>query len=530
MGSLPFTTSDLRTSASGVLSSPTLLCTPLMGTTVNQMLIEMRKAKEIGADLVEIRLDCLRNFNPLQDLEILIKQSPLPTLVTYRPVWEGGQYEGDEGKRQDALRLAMQFGAHYIDVELEVAHDFNNSIHGKKPDNFKVIVSSHNFHNTPSAEAIGNLVARIQATGADIAKIATTALDITDCARIFQITVHSQIPIIGIVMGERGLISRILSPKFGGYLSYGALEAGAISAPGQPTAKDLLDLYNFRLVRPDTKVYGIIGKPVGHSKSPLLFNAAFKSVGLNAVYLHFLVDDVEKFFKTYSAVDFASGCSCTIPHKEVALKCMDEIDPIAKKIGAINNIVRRPDGTLTAFNTDYIGAIDAIEDGLRELNGVSPGITPLAGKLFVVLGAGGAGKSLAYGAAQKGARVVVANRTFERAKELAEKVGGQAMTLAEVENFHPEEGMVLANTTSVGMKPKIDETPMAKHALKHYCLVFDAIYTPKDTRLLREARETGAVIVYGTEMLIRQGFEQYKNFTGLPAPEELFRTLMEKHA
>lgn len=108
-------------------------------------------------------------------------------------------------------------------------------------------------------------------------------------------------------MGERGLISRLLSPKFGGYLTYGALEAGAISAPGQPTARDLLDLYNFRLIRPDTKVYGIIGKPVGHSKSPLLFNAAFKSVGLNAVYVHFLVDDVEKFFNTYSSVDF-SGC------------------------------------------------------------------------------------------------------------------------------------------------------------------------------------------------------------------------------
>ncbi|XP_002512299.3 bifunctional 3-dehydroquinate dehydratase/shikimate dehydrogenase, chloroplastic [Ricinus communis] len=531
MGSLPFTMSDLQLSNSSVQSSPTLLCTPLMGTTVDQMLLEMRKATEISADVVEIRLDCLRNLNPRQDLEILIKQSPLPTLVTYRPIWEGGQYEGDETKRQDALRLAMQLGANYVDVELEVAHEFNNSIYGKKPDNFKVIVSSHNFHNTPSSEAIANLVARIQATGADIVKIATTALDITDCARIFQIMVHCQVPVIGIVMGERGLISRLLSPKFGGYLTYGALEAGAISAPGQPTAKDLLDLYNFRLIRPDTKVYGIIGKPVGHSKSPLLFNAAFKSVGLNAVYVHFLVDDVEKFFSTYSSVDFASGCSCTIPHKEVALKCMDEIDPIAKKIGAINNIIRRPDATLMAYNTDYIGAIDAIEDGLRELNGAVPaGTSPLAGKLFVVLGAGGAGKSLAYGAAQKGARVVVANRTFERAKELADKVNGQAMTLDEVQNFHPEEGMVLANTTSVGMKPNIDATPLAKHALKHYCVVFDAIYTPKDTRLLREAKESGAVIVYGTEMLIRQGFEQYKNFTGLPAPEELFRQLMEKHA
>ncbi|KAK4751251.1 hypothetical protein SAY87_004733 [Trapa incisa] len=531
MGSLSLAVSDIQTSTGGMRSSPTLLCTPLMGTTVDQMLIEMGKAKEVGADVVEIRLDCLRKFSPQQDLEILIKRSPLPTLVTCRPFWEGGQYDGDESKRQDALRLAMHLGASYVDIELEVAYEFINSIHGKKPENFRVIVSSHNFHNTPSSEAIGNLVARIQASGADIVKIATTALDITDCARIFQIMVHSQVPTIGIVMGERGLISRLLSPKFGAYLTYGALEAGAISAPGQPLAKDLLDLYNFRLIRPDTKVYGIIGKPVGHSKSPLLFNAAFKSVGLNAVYVHLLVDDVEKFFKTYSAVDFVAGCSCTIPHKEVALHCMDEIDPIAKKIGAINNIVRRPDGTLTAFNTDYIGAISAIEDGLRVLNSANPAVgSPLAGKLFVVLGAGGAGKSLAYGAAQKGARVVVANRTLERAKELADKVGGQALTLEEVADFHPEDGMVLANTTSVGMKPKIDLTPIPKQVLKHYCMVFDAIYTPKDTRLLREARESNAIIVYGTEMLIRQGFEQYKNFTGLKAPEELFRTLMEKHA
>ncbi|KAK4284941.1 hypothetical protein QN277_001705 [Acacia crassicarpa] len=531
MGSLSLETKKLQSRSGGFVSSPTLLCAPLVGATVDQMLVDMRRAKEIGSDIVEIRLDCLRSFNPASDLQTLIKRSPLPTLVTCRPIWEGGQYEGDEIKRQNALRLAMEFGADYIDVELQVAHDFISSIHGKKPGKFKVIVSSHNFHNTPSSETIGNLVASIQATGADIAKIVTTALDITDCARIFQITVHSHIPVIGIVMGERGLISRLLSPKFGGYLTYAALETGAISAPGQPTAKDLLELYNFRLIRPDTKVYGIIGKPVGHSKSPLLFNSAFKSVGLNAVYMHFLVDDVEKFFNTYSSPDFASGCSCTIPHKEAALKCMDEIDPIAKKIGAINNIVSRPDGTLIAFNTDYIGAITAIEDGLRELYGATPGgASPLAGKLFVVMGAGGAGKSLAYGAAQKGARVVVSNRTFERAVDLAAKVGGKAIPLSEVGEFHPEEGMVLANATSVGMKPKVDETPIPKHALKHYCLVFDAIYTPKDTRLLREAKETGAAIVYGTEMLIRQGFEQYQNFTGLPAPQELFRQLMQKHA
>ncbi|XVF42543.1 hypothetical protein PTKIN_Ptkin01aG0371900 [Pterospermum kingtungense] len=512
-------------------NSSTLLCTPITGTTVEQMLTEMQMAMGIGSDVVEIRLDCLTSFNPLQDLDILIKQSPLSTLVTYRPIGEGGKYQGDENKRQDALRLAMELGANYIDIELEVAHDFISSISGKKPDGCKVIVSSHNFSNTPSTETLGNLVARIQATGADIVKIVTTALDITDCARIFRITAHSQVPTIGVAMGERGLISQVLSPKFGGYMAYGALGTGSVSDPGQPTAKDLLDLYNFRLIRADTKVFGVIGKPIVQSKSPHLYNAAFKSVGYNAVYLHLLVDDLEKFFVTYSSPDF-SGYSCTLPHKEVALKLMDEIDPIAENIGATNNIVRRPDGRFIAFNTDYIGAVSAIEDGLRGLNGanVAPSVgSPLAGKLLVILGAGGAAKSLAYGAALKGARIVIANRTFERAKELAQKVGGQAMPLAEVENFHPEEGMVLANATAVGMKPNTDQTPIPKHPLKHYCLVFDAIYAPKQTRLLREAKDSGAVVVYGTEMLIGQGFLSYENFTGLPAPEELFRRVMENH-
>ncbi|KAH8507421.1 hypothetical protein H0E87_009818 [Populus deltoides] len=197
----------------------------------------MRNAKKIGADVV----DCLTNFNPHQGLEILILQSPLLTLVSCRPIWEGSQYEGDETKRREALRLAMQLRANYIDVELEIFHEFNDSMDGKKPDKFKVIVSSHNFHNTPTPDAIADLVARIQATGADMVKISTAALDIKDCGKHFSVygTFSSKAPIIGVVWGERGLISWLLSRKFGSYLTHGAHEAGAISAPGQSTAEDL---------------------------------------------------------------------------------------------------------------------------------------------------------------------------------------------------------------------------------------------------------------------------------------------------
>ncbi|KAL8026197.1 hypothetical protein ABFX02_14G012000 [Erythranthe guttata] len=366
-----------------------------------------------------------------------------------------------ENTRFNALQLCMKLGADHIDIELKAAHEFNKYLNGDKPEKCKVIVSSHNYDITPSSEELGNLVARIQAAGADIVKFATTTtVDITDIARVFQITVHCQVPIIAMVMGERGLMSRILCPKFGGYLTFGTLEAGKVSAPGQPTIEQLLNLYNFRLIDSDTKVFGIIGKPVSHSKSPKLYNRAFREDGFNGVFLHLLVDDLPKYI-------FLPGFfCCTIHHKEVALSRCDEVDPVAKLFGC---------------NTDYIGAISAIEDGLRE-NGASGPVSPLAGKLFVVIGAGGAGKALAYGAKEKGARVVIANRTYERAKELADIIGGQALSLADLESFHPESGMILANTTSIGIQPRIEETPVPKEALKHYELVFDAVYTPKITR------------------------------------------------
>ncbi|KAF2298581.1 hypothetical protein GH714_024198 [Hevea brasiliensis] len=486
LGSVPLTTTDLQI-VDGARRNSTLICAPVMAESVDQMLVQMKKAKELGADLVEIRVDFLKNFSPRQNLEVLVKQSPLPTLITYRPKWEGGEYDGDESKRQEALRLAMELGSDFIDVELKVAQGFFSSIQGKKPEKVKIIVSSHNYESTPSIEEIG------------------------------------------LVMGERGFISRILAAKYGGFLTFGSIEAGVVSAPGQPTIKDLLDLYNIRQIGADTKIHGVIGNPIGHSKSPHLYNAAFKSVGFNGIYLPLLVDSVANYISTYSSPDFV-GYSYTIPHKEAGLKCCDEVDPIAQAIGAISCMIRRPtDGKLMGYNVDYLGAIGAIEEALQGSNGTPASGSPLAGKLFVVMGAGGAGKALAYGGYEKGARVVVANRTYEKAKELASKVGGQAMTLGELKDFHPEEGMILANTTSVGMKPRIDDTPLPKEALKHYSLVFDAIYTPKLTRLLREAQESGATIVYGTEMFINQAFVQFERFTGLPAPKQLIRDVLARN-
>ncbi|XP_057736069.1 bifunctional 3-dehydroquinate dehydratase/shikimate dehydrogenase, chloroplastic-like isoform X2 [Arachis stenosperma] len=500
MANVPLVGKDLGTVAGGGgrgRKNSCLVCAVMMAKSVEEALIVMWKAKEAGADLVEVRLDLLKNFNPSHHLQLLINNRPLPTLITYRPIWEGGQYDGDESKRQSTLRLAIELGSDFVDVELKVAHEFYKSLGGKKHESVKIMVSSHNFENTPSIEELGNLAATIQSVGADIVKIATTALDITDSARVLQVLVHSQVPMIGIAMGEKGFMTRILSAKFGGFLTFASMEAGIESAAGQPCISDLLDLYNFRLIGPNTKVHGVIGNPISHSKSPHVYNPAF---------------------------------NYTIPHKEDGLRCCDEVDPIAKEIGAISCMIKRlQDGKLLGYNVDYLGAITAIEKGLTESIGRSKSSSPLSGRLFVVIGAGGAGKALAYGAKVKGARVVVANRTYAKAKELAKKVGGEAIILSDLEKFHPEEGMVLANTTSIGMKPNIDHTPLPKEALKHYCLVFDAIYTPKSTRLLQEAQEAGAAVVYGTEMFINQAFQQFENFTNLPAPKQIIRDVLAKN-
>ncbi|XP_066355614.1 bifunctional 3-dehydroquinate dehydratase/shikimate dehydrogenase, chloroplastic-like isoform X2 [Miscanthus floridulus] len=517
--------SAVTPAAAAVAGPRTMVCVPATARAPREMAEELAAAAALGADVAELRLDCLIGFAPRRDLPVILaKPRPLPALVTYRPKWEGGEYEGDDESRFEALLLAMELGAEYVDVELKVADKFMKLISGRKPDNCKLIVSSHNYESTPSSEELANLVAQIQATGADIVKIATTATEIVDVAKMFQILVHCQVPIIGLVMNDRGFISRVLCPKYGGLLTFGSLKKGKESAPAQPTAAELINLYNIRQIGPDTKVFGIIGKPVGHSKSPILHNEAFRSVGFNAVYVPFLVDDLAKFLNTYSSPDFA-GFSCTIPHKEAAVRCCDEVDPIARAIGAVNTIIRRPDGKLVGYNTDYVGAISAIEDGIRASEQTDPDTSPLAGRLFVVIGAGGAGKALAYGAKEKGARVVIANRTFARAQELANLIGGPALTLADLENYHPEEGMILANTTAIGMHPNVNETPLSKQALKSYAVVFDAVYTPKETRLLREAAECGATVVSGLEMFIRQAMGQFEHFTGMPVDDYKFRAI-----
>ncbi|KAL3148664.1 hypothetical protein ABBQ38_014082 [Trebouxia sp. C0009 RCD-2024] len=510
-------------------NAKTLLCTSVTASSFAEAITEIEQIAEEGADLIELRLDMLTDFSVERHLQQLLATTNVPKIVTMRPVWEGGKYDGPEPQRLAVLKYAALLGASHVDVELKVASYFFAG-GGAVPAETKVILSSHNFDNTPSDKALETILQQMWASGADVAKIATTATDITDCARVLTLLKTSQGPCIALCMGDRGQPTRMLAAKYGGYLTFGSLGGGKESAPGQPTLRQLRQMYRLPQLTPDCQVFGVIGNPVAHSRSPQLHNAAMEAAGLDSVYLPFLVDDLRLFLTTYSSPEYG-GFSVTIPHKLAALECADEVDSVAQQIGAVNTLVRQQDGSLKGYNTDWSAAITAIEQGLQS-DGPTPnqaayhqhgsgadsaptgadsasglgaeeattsgrvwsgrgqdvrqGGSVLEGRTVVVVGAGGAGRALAFGAAHKGAKVIIANRSMDKAEALASQMatGAQVVPLEQL-NSGEVKGDVLANTTSIGMHPHVDASPVSASAVGAFELVFDAVYTPMDTQLLK---------------------------------------------
>ncbi|XP_015891652.3 bifunctional 3-dehydroquinate dehydratase/shikimate dehydrogenase, chloroplastic [Ziziphus jujuba] len=511
------------------LKKSLLVCTPLEAPTMEKMLASMDKAKAEGADLVELRIDSM-SFSHISEVESLIKQRTLPAIVSFRLNSSGISIKSEsKSTGLQVLRLALELDVEFVEMEYEVAFDIIMDKHRFKCSNSQIIISSYVNGGKPSMEKLGHLIACMQSIGADFIKLAVDVDYITDLPPIFQMLTHCHVPLIAFAVGSRGLISQLLGPKFGGFFVYGSV--GSQLIPGLPSLVSLKQVYKLEHINVDTKVFGLVSNPVGHSKSPILHNLALRHAGYNGIYVPMLVDDVAKFFKTYTWMDFA-GFSVGIPHKEAAIGCCDEVHPLAKSIGAVNTIVRRPtDGKLVGYNTDCEACITAIEDAIREKQASNGGITrnsPIAGKLFVLVGAGGAGRAIAFGAKDRGARVIIFNRNYERAKALAAAVCGEALPYKYLERFCPENGMILANASAVGMEPRLNETPVSKEALRSYELVFDAVYTPRNTRLLQEAVEVGAIVVSGVEMFIRQALGQFRLFTGGPAPEEFVRKLVQE--
>jgi shikimate dehydrogenase len=266
----------------------------------------------------------------------------------------------------------------------------------------------------------------------------------------------------------------------------------------------------FIMLNSQTKLYAVIGDPVGHSLSPHIHNAAFKKIGFNACYLAFNVKDVSAAIAGMKSLNIG-GFSVTIPHKVEVMKYLDEIDPLAEKIGAVNTIVNR-DGRLTGYNTDTTGAIKAIEEK-----------TEIKNKNITILGAGGTARAIAFGITDKDGKLTILNRTVEKAEKLSKQIGCDFGPLTDYNRIKTD---ILINTTSVGMIPDIDASPIDTNLVKNM-VVFDAIYNPEKTKLLQAAEKNGCAIISGKEMFINQAAEQFRLFTGKEIDINIFRGVLK---
>jgi shikimate dehydrogenase len=273
------------------------------------------------------------------------------------------------------------------------------------------------------------------------------------------------------------------------------------------------------MINPDTRLIALFGNPVAHSVSPAMQNTAFQALKLNYMYLAFQVPPaaLSEAINVVRGLGFR-GANITIPHKTAVMPLLDNIDPHAKRIGAVNTIVNNQ-GKLTGYNTDGPGFLVALRHG---------GFEP-KGEKAVVIGAGGAARAVVFALRDAGAIVAIVNRSHESTVNLAKETGSSSFELSDsgLKSAMPGASLVV-NTTSVGMSPNADSTPLPTHWLKRELVVFDTIYQPRQTRLLREAEAVGCLALGGLEMLVEQGALGFELWTGEKAPREVMRQAAAK--
>ncbi len=471
---------------------------------------EMEHLAEKGAQLLELRLDYLKGR---VSLNRLIDNRPCPVIITVRRPQDGGRFSGTEEQRRVLLRSAIVAGVEYVDLEEDAARAIPRF--GKT----KRIVSYHDFRRTP--EDLEEIHARLAALDADIVKIATMANHPHDNVRMLQLVQQAKVPTVGLCMGDIGTPSRVLAGKFGAPFTYATFHHERTLAPGQLSYDEMTRVYHYDQIGPETEVYGVIADPVGHSLSPLIHNTAFRAQGLNKVYLPFRVppDDLAEFLQSDVEALGVRGLSVTIPHKERVTSYLDYMDPGVEGTGAANTIVWE-DGQRKGFNTDIRAALESLEVHMRSRGGSAK---DLKGRTALILGAGGVAKAIAYALTQLRMNVVISGRTLGRAEELADLFG---CGVVEWERRHEVECDLLVNCTPVGMHPKVDETPYRRSALRPEMIVFDTVYNPENTLLIKDAKETECHTITGVDMFVRQAAAQFKLFTGQQAPAKLMlRTL-----
>ena len=490
-----------------------MICVTLGRGRHASLLAEWKAAAEAGAQLVELRLDCLRRE---PDLKRLLAERPTPLIVTIRRGADGGLWRGDEEKRQRLLREAIVTGVDYVDLEADIAAKIPRF--GKT----KRIISYHNFKKAPAE--LDQIAAVMAGLNADVVKFAVMVNSVSEASRVLEIAAKSDVPTVGLAMGSHGFFTRILGAKFGAPWTYSGFNPDRLFAPGMPRLRELREDYRYDEIDAETELYGVIGDPIGHSLSPAAHNTAFRQVGANKVMvpIQIPVGGLKDALDSLAWLKF-KGFSVTIPHKRDIIGLLGRSDRAVEWVDACNTVVCG-DEVWTGYNTDYRGAMESLEDALGGA-AAEGGTSPLLDKQVLIIGAGGVARPIAFGLVRRGAGVTICARDDEKSAKLAADAGCRNVSWSMRASTVSD---IIINCTPVGMHPNLDESPVPAAAFKQGMTAFDTVYHPENTLFVKLALQHDCNVVTGVDMFVRQAALQFEIYTGLPAPMELMRQVVKR--
>lgn len=481
------------------------VCVAITGATPDEMLQRADAALQ-ETSFLEFRLDYLQDpLNGLDQLKSFLRDNSTATVIaTCRREEFGGKFRGTVEAELKILLLAATNGFPIVDLEIESAERLPvKQVHGLRDSGTALLISHHNFQATGDLDAVYR---RIQAFEPALIKIVPTAKTLVDNLTLIRFLerVADRSDVVGISMGDVGMISRVLGLRAGSLFTFASATAGEETGPGQIDVRTLLDIYRVEQVDAATKVYGVAGNPIRSSLSPLMMNTAFRRETMNAVYLALQASKLSDLLKLVREIPM-QGLSVTMPLKQEIMPELAKTDPLSAKIGACNTVLRAPDGNLYGFNTDVAGIVGPLERRMQ-----------LRGAKALVLGAGGAARAAVFGLRDKGADVLILNRTPETAQKLAKASGSKIIKQDAVRKTDFD---VIVNATPIGMAGYKGAQMLEAEDLRTR-LVFDLVYNPVETPLLRLARQQNIPVITGVEMFVQQGARQFEIWTGKPAPEE----------
>jgi 3-dehydroquinate dehydratase / shikimate dehydrogenase len=487
------------------------VCVAVIGSDGNEI---AEKAESLARDnsFLEFRLDYLSKPGlGIPRVKRFLESHPgTVAIATCRRAASGGKFRGSIASQLDVLNKAAAAGCQLVDLELQTASKCKPEQLQKLRSKVGLILSFHDFRATKKLE---ETLEKMLAFPADFYKVVSTATTLADNITMIKFLAREsdRHSMVGMCMGEQGVISRVLGVRAGSVFTFASAGAGQETAPGQITAQQLRNVYRIEQVDVATRVYGVVGDPIAHSLSPAIMNAAFRRENVNAVYLALHAKTLKDLLTCIREIPI-HGVSITMPYKEAILAHLDNTDSHTSKVGACNTLVRAQDGNLYGFNTDTAGIVRPLE---RRLN-------TLEGARILVIGAGGAARAAVFGLKERGAEVYILNRSLVHAKKLAHQARARIMKRPDLKKAAFD---VIINATPVGLGNSRESPLEDKEINARY--VFDMVYDPPETRLLKLAKERGAQVIPGTEMFVHQAARQFEIWTGKPAPwDEMLRVVV----